>query len=53
MRKPDVLLDTPPILSYHHEEYGSAVSVIVLYLTIVVCWLLYVSMLAPRNTKKD
>ena len=31
--------------------YGSAVSVIVLYLTIVVCWLLYVSMLAPRNTK--
>jgi multiple sugar transport system permease protein len=33
--------------------YGSAVSVIVLYLTIVVCWLLYVSMLAPRNMKKD
>ena len=33
--------------------YGSAVSVIVLYLTIVVCWLLYVSMLAPRNTRKD
>ncbi|KKL54717.1 hypothetical protein LCGC14_2262590, partial [marine sediment metagenome] len=32
--------------------YGSAVSVIVLYLTIVVCWLLYVSMLAPRNKKK-
>ncbi|MEM1129285.1 MAG: sugar ABC transporter permease [Pseudomonadota bacterium] len=32
--------------------YGSAISVIVLYLTIVVCWLLYVSMLAPRNTKK-
>ncbi len=32
--------------------YGSAVSVIVLYLTIVVCWLLYVSMLAPRNPKK-
>lgn len=33
--------------------YGSAVSVIVLYLTIVVSWLLYASMLAPRNTKKD
>lgn len=32
--------------------YGSAISVIVLYLTIVVCWLLYVSMLAPRNTGK-
>ncbi|MCE6950680.1 sugar ABC transporter permease [Cereibacter sphaeroides] len=32
--------------------YGSAVSVIVLYLTIVACWLLYVSMLAPRNAKK-
>jgi multiple sugar transport system permease protein len=33
--------------------YGSAVSVVVLYLTIVVCWLLYVSMLAPRNTRKE
>ncbi|SON54228.1 Trehalose transport system permease protein SugA [Hartmannibacter diazotrophicus] len=32
--------------------YGSAISVIVLYLTIVVCWLLYTGMLAPRNTKK-
>lgn len=32
--------------------YGSAVSVIVLYLTIVVCWLLYVSMLAPRNPRR-
>ena len=32
--------------------YGSAISVIVLYLTIVVCWLLYVSFLAPRNTRK-
>ncbi|MBD1558561.1 sugar ABC transporter permease [Vibrio sp. S9_S30] len=32
--------------------YGSTISVIVLYLTIVVCWLLYVTMLAPRN-KKD
>lgn len=31
--------------------YGSAISVIVLYLTIVVCWLLYVSMLAPKNKK--
>lgn len=29
--------------------YGSAVSIIVLYLTIVACWLLYVSMLAPRK----
>lgn len=28
--------------------YGSAVSVIVLYLTIVICWLLYVSLIAPR-----
>lgn len=32
--------------------YGSAISVIVLYLTIVACWLLYVSMLAPRNSNK-
>lgn len=32
--------------------YGSTISVIVLYLTIVACWLLYVTMLAPRNTKK-
>ena len=31
--------------------YGSAVSVIVLYLTIVVCWLLYVSMIAPRTKR--
>jgi multiple sugar transport system permease protein len=31
--------------------YGSAVSVIVLYLTIVACWLLYVSLIAPRNKK--
>lgn len=29
--------------------YGSTISVIVLYLTIVACWLLYVSFLAPRN----
>lgn len=32
--------------------YGSAISVIVLYLTIVVCWLLYVGLIAPR-AKKD
>lgn len=31
--------------------YGSAISVIVLYLTIVICWLLYVGLLAPRNQK--
>lgn len=33
--------------------YGSAISVIVLYLTIVVCWLLYIGMLAPRNPKES
>lgn len=32
--------------------YGSAISVIVLYITIVVCWLLYTGMLAPRKTRK-
>ena len=32
--------------------YGSAVSIITLYLTIVACWLLYVTMLAPRNESK-
>ncbi|MCX7645176.1 MAG: sugar ABC transporter permease [Rhodobacteraceae bacterium] len=32
--------------------YGSAVSVIVLYLTIVVCWLLYVGLIAPRTTRR-
>ena len=32
--------------------YGSAISLVVLYLTIVFCWLLYVSMLAPRAAKK-
>jgi multiple sugar transport system permease protein len=32
--------------------YGSAVSVIVLYLTIVICWLLYVSLIAPRTKRK-
>ena len=31
--------------------YGSAVSVIVLYLTIVICWLLYVSLIAPRTRR--
>lgn len=31
--------------------YGSAVSIIVLYLTIVSCWLLYVALIAPRNKK--
>lgn len=32
--------------------YGSAISVIVLYITIVVCWLLYTGMLAPRKSRK-
>jgi multiple sugar transport system permease protein len=32
--------------------YGSTISVVVLYLTIVSCWLLYVTMLAPRNANK-
>lgn len=31
--------------------YGSAISVIVLYLTIVACWLLYTGLLAPRTKK--
>ena len=31
--------------------YGSAISVIVLYLTVVICWLLYVGLIAPRNQK--
>lgn len=31
--------------------YGSAVSIIVLYLTIVVCWLLYVGFIAPRTKR--
>lgn len=31
--------------------YGSAISVIVLYLTIVICWLLYTGMLTPRKTR--
>lgn len=33
--------------------YGSAISVVVLYLTIVVCWLLYTSMLAPRKSRRS
>ena len=32
--------------------YGSAVSVIVLYLTIVTCWLMYIGLIAPRNKGK-
>lgn len=31
--------------------YGSAVSVIVLYVTIVICWLLFVSLIAPRTKR--
>ncbi|MFT4148898.1 MAG: sugar ABC transporter permease [Paracoccaceae bacterium] len=31
--------------------YGSAISVVVLYLTIVVCWLMYVGLIAPRTKK--
>lgn len=31
--------------------YGSAISVIVLYVTIVICWLLYTGMLVPRKTR--
>lgn len=33
--------------------YGSAISVIVLYITIVICWLLYVGLIAPRNKKGE
>jgi multiple sugar transport system permease protein len=29
--------------------YGAAISVIVLYLTLVMCWMLYVGLVAPRN----
>ena len=32
--------------------YGSAISVIVLYLTVVLSWALYTSMLAPRTSRK-
>lgn len=31
--------------------YGSAISVVVLYLTVVVSWLMYVGLIAPRNRK--
>jgi multiple sugar transport system permease protein len=31
--------------------YGSAISVIVLYITVVACWLLYVSLIAPRTKR--
>ncbi len=31
--------------------YGSAVSVVVLYLTLVMCWMLYVGLVAPRNRR--
>ena len=31
--------------------YGSAISIIVLYLTLVMCWLLYVGLVAPRARK--
>lgn len=31
--------------------YGSAISVVVLYITIVVCWLMYVGLIAPRKEK--
>ena len=32
--------------------YGSAISVIVLYLTLVMCWLLYVGLVARRDQKR-
>ena len=32
--------------------YGAAVSVVVLYLTLVMCWMLYVGLVAPRNKGK-
>ncbi|MFO1210642.1 MAG: sugar ABC transporter permease [Amaricoccus sp.] len=32
--------------------YGAAISVVVLYLTLVMCWLLYVGLVAPRNKGK-
>ena len=31
--------------------YGSAISVIVLYLTLVMCWILYIALVAPRQKK--
>ncbi len=33
--------------------YGSAISVVVLYLTIVICWLLYVGLIAPGPSGAD
>ena len=33
--------------------YGAAISVIVLYLTIVICWVLYVALIAPRKKKPE
>ena len=32
--------------------YGSAISIIVLYLTLLMCWLLYVALVAPRAKKE-
>lgn len=32
--------------------YGAAVSIVVLYLTLVMCWMLYVGLVAPRNKDK-
>ncbi len=32
--------------------YGAAISVVVLYLTLVMCWMLYVGLVAPRNKGK-
>lgn len=32
--------------------YGSAISIIVLYLTLVMCWILYVALVAPRDKKR-
>ena len=32
--------------------YGAATSVVVLYLTLVMCWMLYVGLVAPRNKGK-
>ncbi|MEI6798798.1 MAG: sugar ABC transporter permease [Pseudomonadota bacterium] len=31
--------------------YGSAISVIVLYMTLVMCWILYVALVAPRQKR--
>ncbi|MCW1919063.1 sugar ABC transporter permease [Rhodobacter sp. KR11] len=32
--------------------YGSAISIIVLYLTLMMCWVLYVALVAPRPKKE-